>query len=95
MVRFDFDKNIKIGSYITAYTKGFHIVTNLTRGGSSGTIVHYKRVLNTNGAPAKSKNEMSCDGSYCKLIDKKFVDTLVSKEQTAFETLRDNLLKLV
>jgi hypothetical protein len=88
---FKFDTNIKVGDLITAYQKGFHRVTELTPGGSSGTLVHYKRVLSDKGRKSKGSIQV-CDGSYCKKMDMVEVGEYIDTARMEFEIMCENLI---
>lgn len=94
MAEFTFDKKIKVGDYITAYEAGYHIVTGLRRGGSSGTLVEYKRVLTSEGKGANS-GVKCCDGSYCKKLTKEFVDQLINEKYEGFLAYEKGLRSLI
>lgn len=92
---YNFDKNITVGSFITAYEKGFHIVTYVGPGPcSSGTLVRYKRVLSEKGAKS-SGAEKQCDGAWCELVTPQRATEMIDEKRKEFETFANNIAKYV
>jgi hypothetical protein len=61
------DDRIQVGSIITAYRPGYHIVTSIEdRGKKSTPLIHYRTLLNSKGKKSKNTSER-CDASYCRL----------------------------
>ena len=53
---------IKVGDVITAYHKGYHVVTGTSY---EGRCWKYKQVLTADGRPRTAKRERTCDKTYC------------------------------
>lgn len=70
----EYDNTINVGSLITAYHKGYHILTRIEFRGQLGDpnfentpIFHYVKVLNDNGTISKGKAN-SCNAGFCEEI---------------------------
>lgn len=61
---------VKIGDVITAYHKGYHIVTGIIPRGQSMAIIQYRTVLDRSFTPKKGMSIKECDASYCNVWTK-------------------------
>jgi len=66
-VKLPWDDRIKIGSIITAYRQGYHVVTDIElRGDKQNPLIHYQVLLTSKGTPSKRIIDV-CDASFCVL----------------------------
>lgn len=98
-----YDKTIKVGDIVTGYYKGYWRVTVIVerpRESLNGTIytpaplIHGELVLDSNGKKAKKRRE-SWDISYSRKVDRAMVEKIITNDQEAFETKKNNLLELL
>ena len=70
----EYDDTIMVGQLISAYHKGYHVVTRIEfreqddqPGKAASPILHYVKVLDDAGKPSKALKN-SCDASFCRKI---------------------------
>lgn len=82
----EFTNGINVGDIITAYHKGYHIVTKVERrfvdtdyklcggrgniGDEYEALIEYRTVLTKDFKPQKSKSTKCCDALYCQPLNK-------------------------
>lgn len=59
---------IQIGSLITSYHKGWHIVTDITTRQNNITIVEYQLVVDQKHKIHHNGKIRACDATYCKAV---------------------------
>lgn len=67
---------IAVGDLIKAYHAGYFVVTNVEPRDEYEPIIHYRKVLNSNGTWAKSVSKYSCSEFFCS----KVTDALINAE---------------
>ena len=78
--------NIQVGSIVTAYTKGYHRVTEVFLMGTN-ELVEYQRVATTTGRRLSSK-PTTCHIGYCALLN---IDAIFDEEIATAIHKRDTL----
>lgn len=63
---------IKVGDLITAYHKGYHIVTEVQErtkaiDRTDSPLIHYNQIVDSTGKPRKSKG-LCCDAAFCRKV---------------------------
>lgn len=96
---FDYDESITVGTLITAYHKGYHILTRIdfveaTVFTPASVHYYYSKVLTEDGKPATSA-EKCCHSSYCRRVDKSFADAQLKNMMEQATQLHQSLQKYV
>jgi len=83
-------KDAKVGMLVTAYQKGYHVITGKEPGNSSHGIVHLVRVVTEKGDVAP-KATSHCDVSYCSEVNREFITLIYNERIQAANKLLLNL----
>jgi len=85
---------IKVGSLITAYHKGYHVVTKLYVSpayGSLTPLVEYYSLLSSKGTKT-GRRVRTCHIEYCDEVDAGFIEDQYQKEIKSAKQKRDMIL---
>ncbi len=89
----EWDDTLSVGELITAYEKGYHILTGIDyRADDQTPLMRYTRVVTAAGKRTKANKEMVCDASYVRRLNTGDVLRLFQTEINAAIKKRDNLL---
>lgn len=89
------DDTISVGTLITAYHAGYHVVTGIEFRDHSPPIFTYNRVVSKDGVRVNSKRQESCDASYCRKITQETIKKIFREEVNAAIVKRENLSEFV
>lgn len=85
----EFRKNIPVGSLITTYYSGYHILSRITGRPDQGDLYHFVKVADKMGTPSTIKTERCCDEYFCEIADpQKIYDDETRATQYKFDCLR-------
>jgi len=71
---------IKVGSIVTAYRPGYHVVTVITaRRHIDSPLISYKPLLTSKGTKAPNSPQQ-CDAAYCRLASKRIPEHIKELE---------------
>jgi hypothetical protein len=88
-------KNIKVGNIITAYYKGYHIVTKVTTRRGIGDMIQFRKLLDSNMKPISGNKIQECDEHWCTVFNKEELEELrlanITHFNQAFELLLNHL----
>jgi len=90
------DDTIQVGDLVTAYEKGYHIVTAIHHREYNPPLIYYKRVVSDSGKDVKSGGKpLVCCISYASKVTREMVNKVYKEEMNAAGAKRDNLLRYV
>lgn len=82
-------KNIPIGTLITAYHKGYFILSRIETRKRNSDLYYYMKVADASGNPIKSKKEQVCDEMWCNIADpQEIYDAEISAAEKKFNALK-------
>lgn len=87
---------VKVGDLITAYRKGFHVVTGIINQGSDVmALIKYRTVMDSKFNLIKSKKEETCSAYYCTKVKKEDIEKKKADQVKHFIEGFDRLLSLL
>lgn len=91
-----YDESITVGTLITTYHKGYHILTRLEFNGFSDNapVFHYQKVLNEDGTESNDIDN-HCHASYCHRVLITEVQSKIEKDIQALHRKREAISKFV
>lgn len=91
----EWDDTLSVGQLVTAYKKGYHIVTAIEHRDGHPPLIKYVQVVTPAGKRCKSQTQQVCDASYVRSLSKEKIVDIFRDEVAAATSKRDNLLNFV
>jgi hypothetical protein len=93
-----YDESITVGTLITAYHKGYHILERiefLTGEFSDDTpVFYYTKIANDDGTPSRADRN-SCHAGFCVAVTRDYIDNQLAKELNKATLKHETLEKLL
>ena len=90
------DDTLTVGELVTAYEKGYHVITGFEFREGHPPLVYYRRVVSSSGKKIKGKgSDLSCDASYVQRVTYAAAQAIYHLETQAAAEKFNNLLEFV
>ena len=80
--------NFKIGDFIIAYRKGFHVIVSIQERDWSAPLIGYRQFADQNGKEKVGRKIYYCDASYCSKLDDEYFNKRISTIERIKQCLR-------
>lgn len=95
-VTLHWDDTLTVGELVTAYEKGYHVITGFEFREGHPPLIYYRRVISDSGKKIKGKgSDLVCDASYVQRVTKAATEAIYQLETQAAAEKLNNLLEFV